>query len=184
MAVEKARVSAEGQTIAWVFPAAARLRLAQGDAPGVRSLLKELERTPNVRYSTKYLTDLPDAVRTALGAGDADLAARLTLDLEPLHPLHQHCLTATTALLAEHRGQYADAAEAFARAAWRWELFETPWELAHALLGKGRCLLALGRPSEATAPIHDAGRVFLSLGAKPALVEVDALLAQATARTS
>jgi hypothetical protein len=36
-------------------------------------------------------------------------------------------------------------------AADRWERFEMPWEHAQALLGKGRCLLTLGQPTQASS---------------------------------
>jgi AAA ATPase domain len=58
-----------------------------------------------------------------------------------------------------------------------------PWERAHALLGHGRCLLALGRPAEARETLHAAREIFASLGAIPALTETDKCLARATALT-
>ena len=88
------------------------------------------------------------------------------------------------ALLAEHHGQHAEAAALFADAAGRWEQFEVPWEHAQALLGQGRCLLALRQPAEARQPLRTARDIFTTLGARPALTEVDRLLAQATAATA
>jgi hypothetical protein len=72
----------------------------------------------------------------------------------------------------------------FADAAARWETFEVPWEQAQALLGQGRCLLMLARAAEAREPLRTARDIFSSLGARPALAEVDRLLAQATAATA
>ena len=50
-----------------------------------------------------------------------------------------------------------------------------------ALLGLGRCLLELGRPTEAMPILTDAYEIFQPLRAAPALAETDALLHQSTA---
>jgi tetratricopeptide (TPR) repeat protein len=184
-AVQGARKMSDPQSLAQALPSAAALRLALGDAAAAVALLTELERIPHVRHASHYAPDLPDAVRTALAAKDADLAARLTEGLEPIYPLHEHALASARALLAEHRGEHAEAAEHFASAADRWDEFGVPWEAAQALLGQGRCLLALGVGSEAAAgPLRQARAIFASLDARPALAETDALLEQATALTS
>ena len=92
-------------------------------------------------------------LRTALAAGDPDLAKRLTDGLEPRYPLREHALCAARAQLAEHAGDHADAATLYAEAAARWQQFGNVREHAYALLGQGRCLVALGRPRRrATAP--------------------------------
>jgi hypothetical protein len=59
-----------------------------------------------------------------------------------------------------------------------------PWGRAQALLGQGRCLVAIGRPAEASVPLQQARDVFTELGAKPAVAETDALLERATALSS
>jgi tetratricopeptide (TPR) repeat protein len=182
--VEKARELAEPQFLALAFPAAAALRLAVGEPAGALALLAELERSPNIRADTNYAANLPDAVRAALAAGDPELAVRLTEGLEPIYPLYEHALATARALLLEHLGSHAEAAELFADAALRWERFEMPWERAQALLGQGRCLLALGRVAEATEAIRDAREIFASLASKPAIAETDRLLERAIALSS
>jgi len=52
-------------------------------------------------------------------------------------------------------------------------------EQAFALLGQGRCLIGLSRPTEAAAVLQHAREIFERLGATPALAETDALLAAA-----
>jgi len=183
-AVEKARGSAEPQIIALAFPAAAVLRLGLGETASALALLAELERTPNVRSEPNYASNLPGAARTALAAGDPDLAARLAEGVEPIYPLHELVLATVRALLREHHRSHGEAAELFADAAERWRGFEMPWERAQALLGQGRCLIALRRASEATRLLSDALEIFVSFGAKPALAETEALLEQTTALTS
>jgi hypothetical protein len=48
-------------------------------------------------------------------------------------------------------------------------------ERAYALLGLGRCLVALG-DAHAEKPLAEAGNLFASMGYAPALAETDALL--------
>jgi hypothetical protein len=55
-------------------------------------------------------------------------------------------------------------------------------ERAYALLGQGRCLLALGQPAVET-PLAEA-RELVSMGYKPALAETNSLLQQTTAAAS
>jgi hypothetical protein len=76
-------------------------------------------------------------------------------------------------LLAETSGAHEAAAARFAGAAVGWSDFGMPYEEAQALLGQGRCLVALGREAEATAPLAAAREIFARLGAKPALAETD-----------
>jgi hypothetical protein len=64
----------------------------------------------------------------------------------------------------------------FAAAAARWHEFGVPYEEAQALLGEGRCLVALGKAPEAAAPLAAAREIFARLAAKPALSETDELL--------
>ncbi|MGN6176465.1 MAG: hypothetical protein ACTHPS_26465, partial [Streptosporangiaceae bacterium] len=125
-----------------------------------------------------------DRVRPPRSAGHPRVAALLADGLHLLYPLDQHAVITARALLAEQRGQHAHAAALFADAAKRWGRFEVPWEHAQALLGQGRCLLAIGQPSEAREPLRTAQDIFTTLGARPALTETDKLLAQASALTA
>ena len=76
------------------------------------------------------------------------------------------------------------AADAYADAAERWERFGVVPEQAFALLGQGRCLVGLSRPTEAAPVLQQAREIFERLQAAPALAETDALLQQATALSS
>ena len=122
-------------------------------------------------------------LRTALAAGDPDLAKRLADGLEPRYPLREHALCAARAQLAEHAGDHADAATLYAEAAARWQEFGNVPERAYALLGQGRCLVALGR-ARRRAPLREARELFSSMGYHPALAETEALLEQTTAAAS
>jgi class 3 adenylate cyclase/tetratricopeptide (TPR) repeat protein len=180
---ERAREYANPEAIAAAYPPAAALRIAQGDAPGARALLAELS-DANPASTPPYAAHLGVAVRAALAAGAPDLALKLAGALEPRHPLQQHADVTARALLAGRDGRPAGAAALFADAAGRWERFQVPWERAQALLGQGRCLLALHRPAEARQPLHTAQEIFTSLRAGPARAEAGGLLAQAGTPTA
>jgi hypothetical protein len=94
-----------------------------------------------------------------------------------LTPLHDHALRGAEAHLAEARGEHARAAERYAEAAEQWGQFGAVPERAYALLGRGRCLQALG-DAGAVEPLRDARALFESLGYGPALAETDALLGE------
>jgi class 3 adenylate cyclase/tetratricopeptide (TPR) repeat protein len=82
-----------------------------------------------------------------------------------------------SAIEAEASGRQVEALESHRAAAAGWNAFGDPYEEAHALLGQGRCLVALGRPAEGAAPLHGAREIFERLGAAPALAETDELRA-------
>jgi hypothetical protein len=178
------QATTELQLIAVGLPAAARMLLAHDRRADAVGLLAELEQTPGIRRDTNYAAGLPALVRCALSAGDADLAARLAEGVESITPLHAHALLAASAQLAEARGAHADAAERYAGAAEEWRRFGDVPERAYALLGRGRCLHALG-DEDAADPLREARALFASLGYRRALAEADALLGDAeTASTS
>jgi class 3 adenylate cyclase/tetratricopeptide (TPR) repeat protein len=180
-AVAKARELGEPQYLGGLLALAAIARTAAGDARAAAPLLTELEQVPNVRHTLDYMRSLPDLVRVAIAAGEPDLGARLADGLEPVYQLDQHAAVTARALLAEQHGKQAEAAALFMDAACLWERFGVPWEQAQALLGQGRCLVALGRPTEAREPLGAARDIFASLGAHPVLADASRLLAEATA---
>jgi hypothetical protein len=147
-------------------------------------LLAEIDATPDVRESPMYAASLPDMVRTALRIGDRELAERLVEGVEPRYPVAEHGLVAANAALADARGDLQAASDAYADAADRWERFGVVAERAFALLGQGRCLVELGRPTEAEPVRRRAREIFDGLSAAPALAETDALLQKATALSS
>jgi tetratricopeptide (TPR) repeat protein len=144
------------------------------------ALLAELEQAVGARGTPYYARQLAAMLRTALATGDAELAKRLVHGLEPRYPLDEHALCAAHAQLTEHAGEHADAATLYAEAAARWEEFGNVPERAHALLGQGRCLLALGQPG-AEQPLREARDLFAAMGYERALAESEALLEQTVA---
>jgi hypothetical protein len=175
---ERELATADGSVLA--LAAAAAARLTAGQPEQARALLAELEQTAGARETPYYPRQLPWMVRTALAAGDPSLARTLTDRLQPHFPLHHHALTTAQAQLAEANGDHTHAATLYTDAAQRWHEFGNIPEHAHALLGHGRSLLALGQPG-AEQPLTQARELFKSMGYKPALAETEALLKQAAA---
>lgn len=171
------------QALPPAFANAALAYLSVGKPQHAGSLLAELERTPDVRQELYYAAHLPDMVRTALACGDAALGARLVEGVEPRTPLREHALRAGRATLAEAGGELEQAASLYAEAAERWQAFGNVPERGHALLGRSRCLLALGRAPDAASPLRQAQEIFAGLRAKPALMEAEALPIRATSDT-
>jgi predicted ATPase/class 3 adenylate cyclase len=176
---ETARKTAAADVAATALATAA-VALAAEAPERACSLLAELAQTLGVRETPYYARQLAAIVRTALAAGDPELAGRLVDGLEPRYPLNEHALCAARAQLAEHAGDHAGAATLYDEAAARWHEFGNVPERAYALLGRGRCLLALNRP-EAEQPLREASELFATMGYKPVLAETEALLEQVAA---
>ncbi len=180
--VARARESGELWSYAQVFAAAARLLLAQQRPQEAQALLVELEQVPQIRAEPSYAANLPELVRTALGAGQPELAADLAAGVAAQMPVLEHALTTATAQLAEAAGEHSAAAASYALAAERWRQFGNVPERAYALLGQGRCLTALDQRT-AAQPLRLARDLFASMGYQPALAETEALLADSRTAT-
>jgi class 3 adenylate cyclase/tetratricopeptide (TPR) repeat protein len=174
------RAAANADSSATAVPTVAAARLAGGQPDHARDLLAELDQTAGAHDNLNYAVRLPGMVRTALAAADPSLARTLTDKLQPHFPLNQHALTASRAQLAEYAGEHSQAAALYADAAQAWREFGFVHEQAHALLGEGRCLLALG-DTRAEQPLTEARDLFASMGYEPALAETEKLLAGAPA---
>jgi len=163
---------------AYALLTAAAVRLRLGQADRARWVLAEWESRPRPGSGPNYIAYLPEAVRTALTAGDEALAARLAEGVEALLPIQRHVLASTRGLLDEGAGKYLAAVESYAAAASGWREFEMPYEEAHASLGLGRCLAATGDAIQAMEPVAAAREIFARLGARPAVAESQELLAE------
>jgi class 3 adenylate cyclase/tetratricopeptide (TPR) repeat protein len=175
-----ARESGQSALIADAFTSAAKLLLVQGQRRQAQTLLTELEQIPETRADLYYIALLPEIVRTALALGDRDLAGRLVDGVVSVTPLSEHALVAARALLAEAAGEQTEAAALYAEAAERWREFGNVPERAYALLGQGRCLLAVGK-ARGEQPLTEARDLFQSMGYRPVAAEIEALVADAAA---
>ena len=91
-------------------------------------------------------------------------------------------LAAGQAVIDEAEGRLAEAANGHLAAAERWAAYGSPIEQGHSLTGAGRCLVALGRVTEAAEPLSQARDLFTPPGATLLIAEIDDLLAQTSAR--
>jgi ATP/maltotriose-dependent transcriptional regulator MalT len=178
------RGAGDAQLVVLGRGASALAHAATGQDDRAAALLMEIEAAPGAREILYYAILLPAMVRAALGIGDPELAQRLAAGVGSRYPYAEHALVAANAALAEARGDLQVASEAYSEAADRWERFGVVTEQAFALLGHGRCLLGLARPTEAAPVLHRAREIFERLGAAPALAETDGLLQQVTALSS
>ena len=125
--------------------AEARLAFAEGDTSGAHdSLTRWAELIYNPQDATQTVLAVI-GVRLALGLGDLRLADRIAQTHTGFQALHDLAQQSMESLLAEGRSHFDGAATGFVDAAARWHDFGVPYEEAHALLGQGRCLVALGR---------------------------------------
>lgn len=154
----------------------------RGDHATVTSLLKDFELLEE-RDDPYFVAHLPRILRVCVAAEDIERAQRLVGSVQPRMLMHEHVIATGRAILAEGRGEHEEAIHGYVDAAARWESFPSVPEHGYALLGLGRCELAIGMPGS-NNHLRAARKVFASLEARPLIAEVDALLGQASARSS
>jgi tetratricopeptide (TPR) repeat protein len=175
------REAGSAESVVFGLGSSALARAGMGQDQAAAALLAEVVASPGAR---EVMALLPAMVRVALAIGERELAERLVGALETRSPYADHALVAANAALTESRGDLQRAAGSYADAAERWERFGVMPERAFALLGQGRCLVGLGRSTQATSVLRRARELFDRLGASPALAATDALLQEATALSS
>jgi tetratricopeptide (TPR) repeat protein len=163
---------------------AATVRIALGQLEEARLLLAAIGSVPGFGDSDASAVELPTLVRAALALGEIDVAEGIAGQVTPRYPHAEHSLVAVGAALAEARGDLAAAAGMYADAAARWEDFGVVTEEGFAWLGRGRCLVGLGRSIEASDALNRARGIFIGCGMQPAAEETDDLIARATALSS
>jgi tetratricopeptide (TPR) repeat protein len=175
---EEVLVTGEAQLVVSALDVVAHHCVASGDRDQAERLLRELEAFPSTRDAWNYPSYLPEIVRIACSALDADFAERFTVGIPPSAMERAGVsLSMAEAELAEARERFEEAAELYTSAAEGFRIFSIP-ERAQALLGRGRCLLELGDPA-AEAALRESRIVFASLEANRFLPEVDSLLERA-----
>ena len=163
--------------------AAAQLLVARNRNEQAKALLDELELIPAIHDEPRFISTLPALVRCAIAVGDRDLAGRFVTGIEPRTPLFAHSLCSAKALLAESAGEFDDAAVLHAEAADRWRSFGNLPEFAYALLGHGRCLLALERAG-AVESLAEAANLFRSMEFQRTLAATEDLRAHVAVKAS
>jgi class 3 adenylate cyclase/tetratricopeptide (TPR) repeat protein len=174
--LDRLREIGDPQNLVPALGIAAVVALAAGDPEGALSLVANIQGVDDNRDWRHYC--LPDATRVCAAAGELDLARALRRSSYQAALRNEINRTAADAILAEASGAPHDAARLYADAAVRWDQFGNVPEHAHALLGAGRVLLALGRP-DAAEPLEVARDIFASLRYHDPLAEAEGLLGQA-----
>jgi tetratricopeptide (TPR) repeat protein len=163
------------------FQAAATIEHLRGEEAAAIELIDELLETfAEIPYSLV----IGFAARALVATGQVERAASLLAGPETPMALWRLARATAEAVVLEAEGSFEDAMRGYLDVAERWAGFSSVVEQAHALLGAGRCLLALGRPTEATEQLTAAREIWAPLGAKPYVDEIDGYLAEATALTS
>ena len=175
--VATARELGEPEVLVYAIVNAARLRLVRGELSEAHALIEELD-VPMIADLGLSL-DLPAMLRVLIALGAVRLARRFIAPIEAAAgpPIDYHHLASAKAQIAEADAEYEAAAKLYGAAAQRWQGWGNVPERAYALLGRGRCLRALGDPG-ADQPLAEAKELFASMGYQPALAETDALLAE------
>ena len=103
-------------------------------------------------------------MRVCVAAGQRVTAEALVARANDGVARNRHGLLAARAVLAEADGALEEAARRYQEAAAAWAGYGHRLERARALLGAGRCLLAMGRP-EGRAQLQSARALLAELGA-------------------
>ncbi len=125
--------------------------------------------------------------RALAASGDVDLAAAAASEMaEIADAIPTGAFRASAAMAAgavgEARRDYANARDAYQRAAALFDKSRAPLEAATARLGLARALLALGDLDRAVLEARRAQRTFVRLGARPASNAVATFLAEVSGR--
>ena len=159
--------------------ARAAAHLCLGNSKSASSLLSHIALLQAAHDVTTFDALIPMIARTAQGAGALELAGCLIDGYAPVSPHGQHMVVAASAALLEAAGDLAGAVVSYEDASKRLEAFGNVPELALALLGQGRTLMALDRTDTAEPLLKRSHDIFQRLHAAPSLAVIDALLAQA-----
>jgi tetratricopeptide (TPR) repeat protein len=166
------------QVLAPALAVAAMIDHAKGDGTGAVALIEEYCRAaPSATLEGGAFDH--EVVRLCAATGSLGVAERLLETRSAALTRHRHAVLTARAILAEVYGDLQEAAGLFAEAAQRWDEYGFVLERGQALLGLGRCRLALGA-ADATGPLADAREVFARLGARPLAAAAEQLLAQAS----
>jgi class 3 adenylate cyclase/tetratricopeptide (TPR) repeat protein len=173
----RARRIADPQVLMPALAVAAQIEHSRGATANALGLVEELEEGTRDRRIFRA-SALLEALRVCVDAGALELGDRLVAGPSSTLARPRYSLLSSRAILAEARGELDEAARRYTEAAERWADYGFVLEHAQALLGHGRCTVALGRAG-ASAPLEEARRLFERLGAAPLVAEADALLAEA-----
>jgi tetratricopeptide (TPR) repeat protein len=171
-----AREVRDPQILGPTLAAAAIAANGSGDLEAAVAFVAELAGALAGRASWHRARFLPEVVDLCIAAGMPEKGEQLVDSIDVLAGRTRHAVDAARALIAEGQGDHRGALRLHESAAAGWERFAFALGRAEALLGAGRCLLALGRADEAGVRLAAAREVFAALRARPLLAEVDDLI--------
>ncbi len=174
--VPLARNARDAQVLVPALAVAALVAHARGDLAAAVGFVEEIEQATREISDFHRAHFLDELAVVCVEAGDLDVMRRLVDSIRMTAGRAGHALVGARAVLAEADGDPEAALLLFEEAAKRWADYGFVFGRGLALLGSARCLLALGRTTEATPVLHQARDIFAELEAAPALAEVDALL--------
>ncbi len=158
-------------------PGLALLRLAAGEAGLAQTLIRNSVAGADEATRRRLL---PALVEIEVAAGDVAAARTAAGELTALSRSAPTPMLAAIAALAEARvllaeGDAPGALESVKTASSAWSALDAPYEVARCAVLRGRILLALGESDAAAAQLEAARAVFLDLGARSALTELNML---------
>jgi len=174
--VPLARDARDVQVLVPTLAVAALVEQARGDLEAAVGFVEEIEQATRGISDFHRARFLDELAAVCVEAGDLDLVRRLVDSIRMTAGRAGHSLVGARAVLAEADGDPKAALLLFEEAAKRWADYGFVFGRGLALFGSARCLLALGRSTDATPVLHEARDIFAGLEAAPALAEVDALL--------
>jgi len=128
--------------------------------------------------------NLSDAARIACAAGDVALAESLRDGAVTAAARDRLSDDTARAAILEAGGDPAGALAVYDEVARGWQEFRCVLEHGLALLAGARCLVADGRPGEATGPLEEARQIFTRLDARPLLSSVERILGSQPSATT
>ena len=155
----QARRIIDGQSLIPSLATAALIECLAGNLAEAHALGLEIE--PGWLHGT---SPIGDVLRVLVACGGAAHAGAHLDRLTDGPPRVMHSAASGRALLDEAGGEPELALGGYSDAATRWRAFGNPYEHAHALAGRARCLAALGRAEEAAAAATEATAIFGQLG--------------------
>ena len=165
---------------------AAQVRLERGDMVGPRddlaSTARDVDAVPTEAVeasSPGEVISVVRYVRACLRAGAPELARRALAVAAPRTAAAER--SAAEAMIAEAEGDVTAARAGYARAAGSFEERGDVYELAYALAGLGRCLVALGETEKGITRLRESREIWVRLRATPRIAEIDAIVETAGA---
>jgi class 3 adenylate cyclase/tetratricopeptide (TPR) repeat protein len=182
-ALPRARDIGDPQILWQAMMVFAVARASRGEMESATDLARELlTGSASERLRAYWL--IPEAARVLMEAADvAAVRGLIDEDVVPIPPFVTKQVL-LRAMVAEADGGLEAAVDGYQESVRWFEEHGYAYEHAHALLGQGRCLVALGRPGEAAGALTAARQIAVGLGARPMVTRCDALLGEATALTS